>query len=80
MYNSGHMMGMFALGLTFTRSKVGFNDQIIKAFINGQEIPVELHEALEKAGEELKSKEFQSMLKARQLQRLVNEFAESLEK
>lgn len=74
MYNHEHLLGMFALGMTFLDSTEPEYDQLISMVIAGDDLPEKIIAVLAKAGQNFKSDTtFQKLLTARKLQRMLKE-------
>lgn len=74
MYNHEHLLGMFALGMTFLDSTEVEYDQLISMVIAGDDLPEKVIAMLAKAGQNFKSDTtVQKLLTARKLQRMLKE-------
>lgn len=74
MYNHEHLMGMFALGMTFLESTEVEYDQLISMVIADKEMPAKVIAELETVGQNFKGNTaFQKLLTARKLQRVMKE-------
>ena len=74
MYTHEHLMGMFALGMTFLESTDEELDLLISRVIAGEDMPEKVIAVLEKVGQNFKGNTaFQKMLTARKLQRMMKE-------
>ncbi len=74
MYTHEHLMGMFALGMTFLESTDEELDLLISRVIAGEEMPEKVIAVLAKVGQNFKDNTaFQKMLTARKLQRMMKE-------
>lgn len=71
-FTNEHLMGMFALGMTFLESTEVEYDQLISMVIAGKEMPEKVIAGLETVGQNFKANtEFQKLLTARKLKRMV---------
>lgn len=74
MYNHEHLLGMFALGMTFLDSTEAEYDQLISMVIAGDDLPEKVIAVLAKAGQNFKGDTtVQKLLTARKLQRMLKE-------
>lgn len=74
MYNHEHLLGMFALGMTFLDSTEAEYDQLISMVIAGDDLPEKVIAVLAKTGQNFKGDTtVQKLLTARKLQRMLKE-------
>jgi len=74
MYNHEHLLGMFAMGMTFLSSTEAEYDQLIGMVIAREELPENVSAMLAKAGQNFKGDtSVQKLLTARKLQRMLKE-------
>ena len=74
MYKNEHLLGMFALGMTFLETTQAEMDRLISSVIAGEDQHEKVIALLEQTGQNLKeSKDFKVLLTARRLKRMVSE-------
>lgn len=73
-FTNEHLMGMFALGMTFYETTDAELDLLISRVAAGEDVPEKVRAGLAKIGQNFNGNElFQKMLIARKLQRMMKE-------